>query len=118
MKAYRDTFLTMALSISEVIFEILIPLTMSDLIDYGVYGGDMPSVVKFGVILLVEALLQLTIGMFSARLSARTAAGFSANLREDMYKRVQTFSFSNIDKFSTSSIITRLTTDTARIQQA
>ncbi|MBQ6654299.1 MAG: ABC transporter ATP-binding protein [Erysipelotrichaceae bacterium] len=114
----RDTFLTMALSISEVIFEILIPLTMSDLIDYGVYGGDMPSVVKFGVILLVEALLQLTIGMFSARLSARTAAGFSANLREDMYKRVQTFSFSNIDKFSTSSIITRLTTDTARIQQA
>ncbi|MCR5067376.1 MAG: ABC transporter ATP-binding protein, partial [Erysipelotrichaceae bacterium] len=114
----RGTFLTMLLSISEVVFEILIPLTLSRLIDYGVYGGSMPNVLKFGVILLTEALLQLAIGMFSARLSARTAAGFSANLREDMYRKVQTFSFSNIDKFSTSSIITRLTTDTARIQQA
>ena len=122
LKSVREykwgTFLTMILSISEVVFEILIPLTLSRLIDYGVYGGSMPSVLKFGVILLIEALLQLTIGMFSARLSAKTAAGFSANLREDMYRKVQTFSFSNIDKFSTSSIITRLTTDTARIQQA
>ncbi|MBO4538430.1 MAG: ABC transporter ATP-binding protein [Erysipelotrichaceae bacterium] len=122
LKSVREykwgTFLTMILSISEVVFEILIPLTLSRLIDYGVYGGSMPSVLKFGVILLIEALLQLTIGMFSARLSAKTAAGFSANLREDMYRKAQTFSFSNIDKFSTSSIITRLTTDTARIQQA
>ena len=113
----RDTFLTMALSISEVIFEILIPLTMSNLIDYGVYEGNMNAVVKFGVFLLIEALLQLSIGMWSARLSARTAAGFAGNLRENMYRQVQTFSFANIDKFSTSSIITRLTSDTARIQQ-
>ena len=114
----RNTFITMALSIGEVIFEIMIPLTMSNLIDYGVYEGNMDKVLYFGVFLLLEALLQLSVGMLSAHLSARTAAGFSANLREDMYRKIQTYSFSNIDKFSTSSLITRLTTDTARVQQS
>ncbi|MGN0297627.1 MAG: ABC transporter ATP-binding protein [Lachnospiraceae bacterium] len=114
----KGSLLTMLLSILEVLFDILIPLCMSNLIDFGVEQGSMAAVWKYGVILAVCAMLQLTTGVLSAKLCARTSAGFAANLREDMYANVQTFSFANIDKFSTASIITRLTTDVTNIQNA
>lgn len=114
----KTTFKTVLLSVIETAFDIAIPLCMSDLIDLGIDAGSMPAVLKYGVALIIFASLQLLTGMLSARIGAKAAAGYSANLREDIYDNVQTFSFSNIDKFSASSIITRLTTDVANIQNA
>ncbi|MGI5889181.1 MAG: ABC transporter permease, partial [Oscillospiraceae bacterium] len=109
---------TVLLSILEVVFEIIIPLCLSDLIDYGIYAGSMDEVWKYSIALVILALLQLTSGYFGAHLGAKAATGFSANLRSDMYDNVQTFAFSNIDKFSTASIVTRLTTDVTNVQNA
>lgn len=103
---------------SEVLLEILIPLVMSNLIDYGILSGQMSQIARFGVILVIFTLFQLLAGVLAAHFSAQAAAGFAANLRQDMYDRVQTFAFSNIDKFSTASIVTRLTTDVTNIQMA
>ncbi len=109
---------TILLSMLEVVFEIVIPLCMSNLIDFGIEAGDMSEVVRYGVFLLILAILQMFTGMSAAIFGARSSSGFSANLRQDMYDRIQTFSFSNIDRFSTSSIVTRLTTDVTNIQNA
>ena len=109
---------TVLLSALEVVFEIVIPLFMSNLIDFGIEGGSMAAVWKFGTIILVFAALQLLTGVLSAHVAAKTSVGFSANLRQDMYDNVQTFAFSNIDKFSTASIVTRLTTDVTNLQNA
>lgn len=114
----RASFATMILAALEVVFEIVIPLTMADLIDLGIEKGEMNVVVKYGIALLIFATLQLITGMLSAKTAANAATGFAANLRQDMYDNVQTFAFSNIDKFSTSSIVTRLTTDVTNVQQA
>ena len=109
---------TAALSALEVVFEIVVPLAMSRLIDHGVYAGSMGQVWKYGLILLLLASMQLTTGMLAAKLGAKASVGLAANLRQDMYDRVQTFSFSNIDKFSAASIVTRLTTDVSNVQNA
>lgn len=114
----KGSVITICLSILEAGFEIIIPLCMSGLIDYGVDQGNMSEVWKYGIILIIFALLQLVTGLASAKICARTSAGFCANLRQDMYDNVQTFSFSNIDKFSTASIVTRLTTDVNNIQNS
>ena len=114
----RGSILTILLSVLEAAFEILIPLRMADLIDLGIDLGDMAAVWKFGIAILIFAALQLLTGVLSAHIAAKTSVGFSANLRQDMYDNVQTFSFSNIDKFSTASIVTRLTTDVTNIQNA
>ena len=114
----RGSILTILLSILEAAFEILIPLRMADLIDQGIDLGNMAVVWKFGIAILIFAALQLLTGVLSAHIAAKTSVGFSANLRQDMYDNVQTFSFSNIDKFSTASIVTRLTTDVTNIQNA
>lgn len=114
----RASVITMILAVLEVVFEIVIPLCMADLIDLGVERGEMNAVVKYGLALAVFAFLELLTGMLSARTAARASAGFAANLRQDMYDNVQTFAFSNIDKFSTSSIVTRLTTDATNVQNA
>lgn len=114
----RGSILTILLSVLEAAFEILIPLLMADLIDQGIDLGDMAAVWKFGIAILVFAALQLLTGVLSAHIAAKTSVGFSANLRQDMYDNVQTFAFSNIDKFSTASIVTRLTTDVTNIQNA
>lgn len=102
----------------EVIFEIVIPLCMSNLIDSGIEKSNISMVWKFGILLLFFALLQLATGMLSAYTAAKAATGFSANLRQDMYDNMQTFAFSNIDRFSTASIVTRLTTDVTNVQNA
>ena len=114
----QSSILTILLSILEAAFEILIPLRMADLIDQGIDFGNMAAVWKFGIAILIFAALQLLTGVLSAHIAAKTSVGFSANLRQDMYDNVQTFAFSNIDKFSTASIVTRLTTDVTNIQNA
>lgn len=119
LKEYkRGSLATIFLTVIEVIFEILIPLCMSNLIDLGIDQSDMNQVWKFGFALLIFALLQLFTGMLAAHIGAKASVGFAANLRQDMYDNVQTFAFSNIDKFSTASIVTRLTTDVTNVQNA
>lgn len=114
----KGSVLTILLSILEAAFEITIPLCMAKVIDEGIDLGNMNAVWKYGMVLLVFALFQLIAGVLSAHIAARTSVGFCANLRQDMYDNVQTFAFSNIDKFSTASIVTRLTTDVTNIQNA
>lgn len=114
----KGSVITILLSILEAAFEILIPLCMAKVIDEGVDAGDTKAVWRYGVLLLLFALFQLLTGVLSAHIAARTSVGFSANLRQDMYDNVQTFAFSNMDKFSTASIVTRLTTDVTNIQNA
>ncbi len=114
----KGSVITILLSILEAAFEITIPLCMARVIDEGVDLGNMNAVWKYGIILWIFALFQLVTGVLSAHIAARTSVGFCANLRQDMYDNVQTFAFSNIDKFSTASIVTRLTTDVTNIQNA
>lgn len=114
----KPSWATIFLCMIEVVFEIIIPLCMADLIDYGIEGGQMSEVWKYGIALIVLAILQFITGFGGAWTAAKASVGFAANLREDMYRNVQTFAFSNIDKFSTASIVTRLTTDVTNIQNA
>ena len=102
----------------EVVFEILIPLSISKLLDSGIEQGVMTCVWKYGAVLIALALMQMVTGILAARFGAKDSVGFAANLRQDMYANVQTFAFSNIDKFSTASIVTRLTTDVTNVQNA
>ena len=100
----------------EVVLEVIIPLLMANLIDDGVYNGDMNMVYKIGLELVFCAILSLIFGMLSGISASKASAGFAKNLREDLYNKVQEFSFSNIDKFSTSSLVTRLTTDVSNVE--
>ncbi|NLZ36347.1 MAG: ABC transporter ATP-binding protein [Clostridiales bacterium] len=102
----------------EVVMEVIIPLLMAKLIDNGVNKGDMSYILRIGAILAGCCIISLCGGVLSGRFAAVASAGFGANLRHDMYKNIQTFSFSNIDKFSTASIVTRLTTDVTRVTDA
>ena len=114
----RGSFLTVLLSVLEVVFEIIIPLCMSDLIDFGIQTSSIEHVYQYGAALLLFAAMELAAGILSAGIAAKASAGFAANLRQDMFDNVQTFSFSNIDKFSAASIVTRLTTDVTNVQNA
>ena len=100
----------------EVAMEVLIPLVMADLYDYGIVGQDMSTVVLKSVQLVLCALASLCFGAFSAVLASKAGTGFARNLRHDMFHHVQSFSFRNIDKFSAASIVTRLTSDVANLQ--
>ena len=102
--------------IGEVSMEVLIPLVMADLYDYGIVMQNMSVVVSKSVQLIVLALCSLSFGVASANFAAKAGTGFAKNLRHDMFHRVQTFSFGNIDRFSTASIVTRLTSDVANLQ--
>lgn len=112
------TILTPILIALEVVMEVIIPLKMADLIDIGIYSGEMNFVWKLGIELLIFALISLFFGATNGFTAAKASAGFARNLRKELYYRVQNFSFSNIDKFSTASLITRLTTDVTNVQQA
>lgn len=122
IKSLREYKLPALLSplfmIGEVAMEVLIPTVMAGLIDHGVKSGSMQSVVARGLLLALCAAASLIFGVLSACMAAKAGTGFAKNLRKDMYYKVQTYGFSNIDKFSASSIVTRLTTDVANIQQA
>ncbi len=118
----KETALTPVTMVFEVVMEMIIPLLMAKLIDNGINGnggaGDMPYILWMGLVLLVCCVLSLWFGVLGGRFAATASAGFARNLRMDLYHRVQNFSFANIDKFSTSSLITRLTTDVTNIQNA
>ena len=107
---------TMVAMIGEVAMEVLIPLKMADLIDVGFADGNMPYIIKTGLILILYALISLVFGSLGSIFGASAGTGFARNLRSDMYRNIQKFSFKNIDRFSTSSIITRLTTDISNVQ--
>ena len=104
----------------EVAMEVIIPLLMAELIDNGIQGnggaGDMPYVLKIGIILIVCCILSMLFGIISGRCAAKASTGFAKNIRHDMYYNIQSFSFKSIDKFSTSSLVTRLTTDVTNLQ--
>ena len=104
--------------VGEVAMEVTIPLVMADLYDYGIAVGNMTVVWQKALQLLLCAVVSLSFGVLSANYASKAATGFARNLRHDMYYRVQDFSFSNIDKFSSASIVTRLTSDVANIQMA
>lgn len=114
----KDAVLTPLFVIGEVILEVMVPLIMANLIDFGINTGDMGYVIKTGIILIIFCMASLFCGVMSGKYAASASAGFAANLRQDMYYKVQDYSFKNIDKFSTSSIVTRLTTDVTNIQMA
>ncbi len=114
----KDTFLTPLFVIFEVLLEVLIPLLMSKLIDDGISNKNMDIVYIIGIILIICAGLSLLFGILAGISVSKASTGFAKNLRHDLYYKVQDFSFYNIDKFSTSSLITRLTTDVSNVQFA
>ena len=98
--------------------EAVIPLLMAQLIDNGIEADNMNFVLKMGLALIFSAILSFAFGVAAGKTCATASSGFAKNLRHDMYHNVQNFSFSNIDKFSTASIVTRLTTDVNNVQQS
>lgn len=114
----KDSLLSPFFVSLEVIMETVIPLLMAALIDSGIENSDLKFVIKMGVLLLVCAALSLLFGALAGSHAAYASCGFARNLRKDMYYNVQNFSFSNIDRFSTASIVTRLTTDVTNVQNA
>ena len=119
LREYRKpSILTPIFVVVEGVLEILIPTVMASLIDEGITGKSMPAIVKFGLILLACSLCSLAAGFLAGKFAAIAGAGFAKNLRHDEFEKVQGFSFTNIDKFSTGSIITRLTTDVTNLQNA
>ena len=119
VKEYKkDAILTPIFVIFEVIMEILIPYLMAKIIDVGIQNSDVKYILEIGVFLIVSAILSLTFGMLSGRFASKASSGYAKNLRKAMFDKIQTYAFENIDKFSTSSLITRLTTDVTNVQQA
>ena len=114
----KDSILTPVFMIGEVIMETVIPLLMASIIDDGVEAGNMRHIYLIGVLMVATALLGLTFGIMGGKYGSRASAGFARNLRKAMYENIQTFSFSNIDKLSTSGLVTRLTTDVTNMQNA
>ena len=114
----RASILTPLCMLGEVIMEMIIPLLMASIIDDGVSAGNVDHIKYVGGWMLVMALISLTLGLLSARFGAQASAGLAKNLRQAMFEKIQTYSFSNIDKFSTASLITRLTTDVTNVQNA
>ncbi len=119
VREYKTSSLLAPLFVTcEVILEVIIPMLMANLIDFGIEAGNMQYILKMGLALIICCIVSLTFGALSGKYAAVASAGFAKNLREDMYNKVQEYSFSNIDKFSTASIVTRLTTDITNIQNA
>ncbi len=114
----KETILTPIFVILEVVMEILIPYLMAKIIDVGIQNSDVKYILEIGVFLIVSAVLSLVFGMLSGRFAAKASAGYAKNLRKAMFDKIQTYAFEDIDKFSTSSLITRLTTDVTNVQQA
>lgn len=119
IREYKKEAILTPLSVTiEVILEVIVPYYMAKLIDEGIYASSMSAIVRIGTYLIVFTLLSLIFGALSGLFAAKASSGFAKNLRKDLYYKVQKFSFLNIDKFSTSSIVTRLTTDVTYVQNA
>ena len=117
-KYKRSTILTPIFTALEVVMEVLIPFITASIIDKGIEAGDMTAVALYGALMLVMAFFSLFFGVQAGRYAADASSGFAANLRDGMYERIQGFSFSNIDKFSTAGLVTRMTTDVSNLQMA
>ncbi len=119
IKEYKKASIATPLfMILQVIMETLIPFLMATLVDDGINKGNLNHVYRIGALMLVFAVIGLFAGLMGGKYGAKASAGFAKNLREDMYKNIQTFAFSNIDKFSTAGLVTRLTTDVTNVQNA
>ena len=119
VKEYKKaTILTPVFVVLEVVMEVIIPLLMARIIDVGIQNGDVHYILEMGVLLIIAAILSLTFGMLSGRFAAKASAGYAKNLRKAMFYKIQDYAFENIDKFSTSSLITRMTTDVTNVQMA
>jgi ATP-binding cassette, subfamily B, multidrug efflux pump len=119
IREYKKPAILTSISVMlEVIMEVLIPYVMASLIDEGVSCGDISATLKYGLILTIMAIMSLLFGFLSGSFCATASSGFSKNLRKDMFEKIQTFSFSNIDKYSSAGLVTRLTTDISYVQNA
>ena len=119
IKEYKKaSILTPIFVVLEVVMEVIIPLLMSKIIDVGIPNNDIKYILEIGILLTISAIMSLLFGMLSGRFAAKASSGFAKNLRQGMFYKIQEYSFENIDKFSTSSLITRLTTDVTNVQMA
>ncbi|WP_455796354.1 ABC transporter ATP-binding protein [Clostridium butyricum] len=119
VKQYKkDSILCPIFVILEVIMEVIIPFLMVSIIDKGVEAGNMMHVIKIGTIMIIMAMMSLTFGALAGKYAASASTGFAKNLRKTMFQNIQSFSFSNIDKYSTAGLVTRLTTDITNVQNA
>ena len=117
VKEYKKyAILTPIFVILEVVMEVTIPLLMAKIIDVGIQNNDIKYILEIGALLIVSAIMSLIFGMLSGKFAAKASAGYSKNLRKAMFHKIQDYSFENIDKFSTSSLVTRMTTDVTNVQ--
>ena len=114
----KASILTPIFMLGEVLMEVLIPILMASLLDLGIEKGDLNKIILIGILLIICAIISLCFGMLAGRFASIASNGFAKNLRHDLYYTVQDYSFKNIDKYSTSSIITRLTTDVTNVQNS
>ena len=114
----KDTFLCIGLTALEVVMEILLPFITAKIIDEGLQAGNMPAIYRYGALMIVMAFFSLFFGATAGKFAASASSGLSANLREAIYANIQTFSFSNMDKFSVPGLVTRMTTDITNVQNA
>ena len=114
----KDSILTPIFTALEVLMEILIPFVTASIIDKGIEAGNMQMVCLYGAVMLILAFFSLFFGIQAGRYAASASSGFACNLRESMYANIQTFSFSNIDKYSTAGLVTRMTTDVTNLQNS
>ena len=117
-KYKKEAILSPVTILGEVAMEVLIPYVMASIINEGIKKGDVKHVAVMGVLMVGMALVSLAFGAVAGRFSAVAAVGFAKNLRKALFEKVQQFSFANVDKFSTSSLVTRLTTDVTNVQHA
>lgn len=119
VREYRlSTVLAPLFTVGEVVLEVLIPFVTASIIDKGIQAGNIQQVYLYGGLMLLMALLSLLCGVLAGRFAAKASSGLACNLRESIYEKVQTFGFSNIDKFSTAGLVTRMTTDVTNVQNA
>ena len=114
----KEAILTPIFTMLEAAMEMLMPVMMAKIIDEGIESGNIQNVYRYGAMMIGMAALALTLGILAGRLAAKASTGFAANLRADMFRNIQTFSFANIDRYSTAGLVTRLTTDVTNLQNA
>ena len=114
----KDTVLCVVMAALEVVMDILLPFITAIIIDDGLEAANLPTVYRYGVLMVVMAFLGLLFGAGAGKYAASASSGLAANLREAIYTNIQTFSFSNIDKFSVPGLVTRMTTDITNVQNA
>ena len=114
----RAAVLTPLFAALEAVMDVLLPTIMAFIIDQGIEKGDMHAIVKYGLLTFLVAAIALLLGVLAGKYAAEASTGFAGNLRDAMYENIQHYSFSNIDKFSTAGLVTRMTTDVTNVQNA